>query len=147
MKEAMGLLGFLRPAQHRCDSDNFLQSQKSSCEEHVCHVICLLAVTFLADMTVLLADTVCMLPIIKLCIACLLFLRDSKLECSTDLNKAAGESGRSRPHTHSSSSNGSADGHNSLLLPNNAGVQGLLHLDQLLTLITADLLNGDTCSQ
>ena len=49
--------------------------------------------------------------------------------------------------THSSSSNGSADGHNSLLLANDPGVQSLLHLDQLLTLVTADLLNGDTCSQ
>ena len=49
--------------------------------------------------------------------------------------------------THSSSSNGSADGHNSLLLANDPGVQSLLHLDQLLTLVTADLLNGDTCSR
>ncbi len=49
--------------------------------------------------------------------------------------------------THSSSSNGSADGHNSLLLANDPGVQSLLHLDQLLTLITADLLDGNTCIQ
>lgn len=49
--------------------------------------------------------------------------------------------------THSSSSNGPADGHNSLLLPNDPSVQSLLHLDQLLALITAHLLNGDTCSR
>ena len=53
---------------------------------------------------------------------------------------------KDRLPTHSSSSNGSADGHNSLLLSNDASVECLLHLDELLTLITADLLNGDTCS-
>lgn len=52
---------------------------------------------------------------------------------------------RCRLHTHSSSSNGSADGHNSLLLSNDTSVKGFLHLDQLLALITGNLLNGDTC--
>ena len=48
--------------------------------------------------------------------------------------------------TNTGSPDGSADGDHGLLLANDPVVQGLLHLDQLLTLITAHLLNGNTCS-
>ena len=41
---------------------------------------------------------------------------------------------------------GPRDGHDCLLLPDDAVVQRLLHLDQALALVTAHLLDGDACA-
>ena len=49
--------------------------------------------------------------------------------------------------TDTCSPDGSADGHNSLFLANDPVVKCLLHFDELLTFITAHLLNWNACKR
>lgn len=66
MKEAIGLFGFLRPAQHKYESAVWFWHQ-ANCEEHdTCTVV------LFGDMRMLLAGTSHSLPKIKHCIAYLL---------------------------------------------------------------------------